>query len=231
MEQITFAITTYNRVDFTLKCFEKILHDDRVGEILISDDCSEMGEYLNLVEAVAEMPKVKLIRAANNQGCYLNKHTAISLSKHDYVVIADSDNVFDTDYIDALYRYPWMPSVILCPDWAMPTFSYVNFAGQVISKENVAQYAKEKMFDCLINTCNYFVNRDEFCRIFDKETKHYADDTAYINYRWLQAGNKLYVVPFMRYGHTVHPGSHYQQYAVESAARLDDLLNQFKTMS
>jgi len=213
-----------------MKCFEKILNDNRIGEILIVDDCSEMNDYLNLVEAVAEMPKVKLVRNANNQGCYINKYCAISLAKHEYVVIADSDNVFDVDYIDAIYRYAWFPKVALLPDWAMPQFSYVHFGGEVITKENVAQQAQKKMFDCIINTMNCFYNRDEFCRVFDKETKRYADDSAYINYRWLNEGNKLFVVPFMRYEHTVHPGSHYQQYAKESAQRLDDLLNQFKIM-
>src|SRR5689334_766696 len=132
MDKISFCITTFNRVAFTLKCFQQILHDPRIGEILISDDCSEMNDYLNLAAAVAEMGKVKLVRNANNQGCYLNKYMAISLAKYEYCVIADSDNVFDVDYIDAIYRYPWFPRTALLPDWAMPTFSYVHFGGEVI---------------------------------------------------------------------------------------------------
>lgn len=231
MEQISFCITTYNRVEFTLRSFSKIVNDNRIGEILIVDDESDLDDYLFLIAAVADVPKVKVIRNEKNIGCYQNKYKAISLAAHEYVVIADSDNVFDTDYIDAIYRYNWMPTVAFLPDWAMDMFSYVHFGGVPINRYNVAKYSKEKMFDCIINTMNYFVNRDEFCRIFDKETKRYADDSAYINYKWIEAGNTLFVVPFMRYQHTVHPGSHYQQYAVESASRLSELLEQFKTMS
>ena len=35
---LSFCVTTYNRFNLTIQSFEKILDDERVSEIVISDD-------------------------------------------------------------------------------------------------------------------------------------------------------------------------------------------------
>lgn len=59
---------------------------------------------------------------------------------------------------------------------------------------------------------NYFVHRDEYCRVWDGSIEPWTADTIFQNYNWLKAGNKIHVVKGMQYEHLVHPGSHYQNY-------------------
>ena len=50
MEKISICIPTWNRYDLTKKCFEQVLNDDRIAEILINDDNSTDGSYQRLVD-------------------------------------------------------------------------------------------------------------------------------------------------------------------------------------
>ena len=183
-------------------------------------------------EIDSNYPKVRLIRNISNQGCYLNKFIAVGQCKSEFVIIFDSDNVMCKEYLDALFLYaPFDERTIYAPDFLKPHFDYTKFSGLTINRSNVAEIAKKPLFDCVVNSCNYVVPRLEFCNTFDVGARRYADDTAYINLRWLQAGNQIYIVPNMQYDHEVHSGSHYQKYAVESQSRLEDIIFQFKTMS
>lgn len=228
---LSLAITTFNRLEFTLNSFAEIYDDERIDEIVISDDCSDMDCYKAMLEYTKNLPKIRLHRNVSNQGCYINKYIATSLCKNDFVIIFDSDNVLTKDYLNAIEKYyPLSENTIYAPDFLMPTFNYNHFAGQIINNSNVSYYTEMKLFDCLINSCNYVVPRKNFCNTFDLTTKKYADDTAYINLVWLQHGGEIFVVPDMQYYHTIHDKSHYQQYAVESKQRFDDIMQQFKNM-
>ena len=57
---------------------------------------------------------------------------------------------------------------------------------------------------------NYFVNRDEYLRVWDGSIDPVTSDSLYQNYNWLNGGNSIYVVPNLTYEHRVHSGSHYQ---------------------
>ena len=45
MKQISIAIPTWERTDLLYNSFSKVINDDRVGEIVIVDDCSSMAVY------------------------------------------------------------------------------------------------------------------------------------------------------------------------------------------
>ena len=62
----------------------------------------------------------------------------------------------------------------------------------------------------MLNAMNFFINRDEYLKVWDGSINPVTSDSIYFNYCWLNAGNKIYVTPNMQYEHTVHDGSHYQ---------------------
>lgn len=231
MTPITLAITTFNRFDLLVQSFEKVIDDPRLKEIVIVDDDSDMNIFQQIVNEWKDHPKVQIFRNASNVGVYRNKYHSVFFSKSDWVIVFDSDNVIDTDYIDALYSIEeWHEHIVYCPEFAKPKFDYRHFNGQLISRSNAAFMFKKKQFDCLINTMNCFVNRNEFLKVFDNEIEPSAADSAYFNYKWLMAGNEMWIVPGLQYEHRIHNGSHYVQNIAKSNAFHSKMMDAFKYM-
>jgi glycosyltransferase involved in cell wall biosynthesis len=214
-----------------MEAFRDVLHDPRVGEIVIQDDASDMDSFRSVMLRCHHEPKVRLFRNVTNQGVYRNKyHSAVSASLP-WVIIFDSDNVIGRDYLDALFALDnWDKSLMYSPDFAKPEFDYRHFGGKVIARHNVANYAKMKKFDCLINTMNCFVNRQAFMEVFDPETEPVAADSIYFNYNWLKRERGIFVVPGMQYEHRIHRGSHFVQNSARSNAFHKGVMNKLTQM-
>jgi glycosyltransferase involved in cell wall biosynthesis len=210
MIPISICIPTHERYELLLESFDKVVKDDRVGEIVIVDDFSSEENYNDVRNAVKWMPKVKLYRNDKNLDCYRNKHEAISKATNEYCIILDSDNVIDKAFIDKIYQQEWEPETILAPDWAMPTFDYTEFSGLTVTKQNVADYMQKKFFTTCLNCMNYFVNRDKYMEVWDGSVDPVTADSIFQNYNWLKSGYKIKIVEGLRYFHRIHNGSHYQ---------------------
>ena len=139
--KISLCITNYNRLAYLFKSFEQVLNDERIDEVVIVDDCSDINLYRSIEEITRYMPKVKLFRNENNLDVYANKREAISKAENEYCIIFDSDNVISTKYLDKIYSVEWNSKTILAPDFAEPVFDYTKYAGIVFTKQNIAQYA------------------------------------------------------------------------------------------
>lgn len=210
MKKISIAIPTWERTDLLFKSFEKIYDDDRVDEIVIVDDCSSQKTIDLLIEKLQYLDKVKLYLNLKNSGCYQNKQNAICFCSNEYLILLDSDNIIDTTYIDAIYKEKWLTDTILTPDFAKPHFDFRAFSGLTISKENVSEYIDLPMFETMLNAANYFVNKDNYLKVYDAEVEPMTSDSIFMCYNWLKNGFKIKVVKNMQYFHRVHEGSHYK---------------------
>lgn len=211
---ITIALTSWNRDSMTFESFRQVLNDDRISEIVIVDDHSDERVYQNLVFMCNGIDKIKIYRNETNLGCYHNKRKAVELSGNQWVILFDSDNILTKEYVDAITK-EWKPTdwqgLIYQPEWARPHFDFRKFSGSVINSFNVKDYMAQKHFSTMLNAMNFFVNREEFLRVFDStKSEPWTADSIYFNYLWLKAGNKIYVTPGMQYEHLVHNGSHYK---------------------
>ena len=235
MREITLAITHHNRYWFLLECIDDVLHDERIREIVIVDDCSTDGSYEKLTAHFASNPKVKIFRNETNLDCYRNKREAIAKSTSDWVILFDSDNVITKAYLDALYRIEsWDPRVIYCPDFAQPHFDYTAFADRLIDRHQLRRiYDADPpipplsvrrrtirvpppangsvRYGTLLNTCNYFVFRPGYLEVWDGSVDPHTADTIYQAYNWLKSGRSVFVVPGLRYHHRIHEESHYKK--------------------
>ena len=209
--RLSLCVTTYKRFQLTVDSVSCVIDDPRIGDVVIVDDCSPDGSYEKLVEHFKDSPKVAIYRNAVNLDCYLNKKEAIGFAKSEYVIIFDSDNKFSADnYLSPIFAEEWTIDTILAPSFAKPNFDYRVFSGLTITKENVASHMGQPMFSTMLNTSNYFVNRDEYLKCFDDKTNPITAEAIYTNYNWLKAGNKIKVLADMEYEHLVHGGSHWQ---------------------
>ncbi len=223
-QKISLCLTNYNRHDSLIASFEKVINDDRISEIIISDDRSEPEIYEKLKAVLAGTKKIKLHRNDINIGMSLNKCKSISLATNPWCILLDSDNVINTDYIDCLYDlFKWDPDTIYQPDFAAPSFDFRKFAGKLIDKNSNKEYINDSMYYCFLNACNYFVHRQRYIETYECNTLVKEVDTMWHNYNHLKAGGKIYFVPEMTYTHTVHAGSGWLQNADENLAKAEEI--------
>lgn len=235
--KLSLCITTFNRYEMTVESFAKVLDDDRIDDIVISDDASTDDTCQQLVEKFNCNPinnrKVRVFRQRENIGMSRNKRYAIEQAKNPWCIIFDSDNIIGPDYLDAFYQFAIeggainefgkitnIEKFIFCPDFAKPNFDYREFkcgnggigirSGIYGARESAFEI-KNDSFNCLLNTCNYIVNRDFYLKTYQYNPKHIASDTVWHNYIHLKAGGLLVVVPGMQYDHRTHKGSGFLQ--------------------
>jgi glycosyltransferase involved in cell wall biosynthesis len=211
MRQIGIAIPTFNRYQILFESFAEVHDDDRIKEVIISDDASEMGIRSAMIEMGSCFKKTRFNWNEANIDCYANKMTALVHSNTEWNILLDSDNKIGVEYLDRIFAYDeWDKDTIYTPDFAAPHFDFRAYSGLLITKESVSQYIDKPMFEVLLNACNYFVNKHEYLKVWDKNTNPVTSDSIYMAYKWLESGRKIQVVEGLMYFHRVWEGSHYQ---------------------
>lgn len=235
MLKLSLCITNYNRDVMTVESFRGMEAHPLIEEVVIADDCSEIACFNRLSSLVDGMKKVRLHRNQENLGMSVNKAKAVELAMNEWCILLDSDNVIDARYLDALAKHMeafyLSPDVIYCPDFAEPRFDYRAFANYYITKFNALTLAGMRMFDCLMNTCNYVVHRDTYLDVYEFNAKMKGSDTIWMNYLWLKAGKTLYVVPGMRYFHRVHDGSGFLKDAKYNMEQAEAVMGMIKGLA
>jgi glycosyltransferase involved in cell wall biosynthesis len=210
---ISLCITTYNRTELLFESFEQVINDPRVSEIVIVDDHSPIGLFTDISYKLQDNDKVKLFRNDVNLDCYRNKREAVSKATNEWVIIFDSDNIMTRQYIDRienLFIGGLNAKTVYQPSFAEPHFNFTKYEGTLVDKSNVGKYLVDATFGTMLNAMNYFVNRDEYLRVWDGSVDPVTSDSIYQNLNWFKGGNNMYVVPGLTYSHRVHDGSHYQ---------------------
>lgn len=215
---ISLCLTNYNRTTDLFEAIKGVLNDDRITEIVISDDLSKESLYNEVVAHYRDFSKVKVYRNEQNLDCYKNKRQAVKRASNEWVILFDSDNTITKKYIDTICSKVWDNTIILQPSFARPHFDFRAYSGRVFSRNNVNQVINEGRFQTMLNAMNYFVNRDEFLRVWEYSQPMLrqlggdpvTSDSIFQNYSWLASGNSINVVEGLEYEHKVHQGSHYQ---------------------
>lgn len=216
---LSLAITTFNRFDLTIESFAQVIDDPRIDDIVVLDDASTDGSYEKLCKYYRNIPKIRVLRQAQNRGMSMNKRDAIGYAKNEWVIIFDSDNIIGTDYLNAFYNYLGngtpIEQNIFCPDFAKPDFDYTKYSnngtgGKYTAKE-ASSLINQDSFNCLMNTCNYIVHREKYLKTYQYNPTHVASDTVWHNYNHLKSGGNFHIVPGMHYYHRIHKGSGFLQ--------------------
>ena len=254
---LSLAITTYNRINLTLKSFSKVLDDDRIHEIVIYDDFSDIEMYNCLKHRIEQLnnSKIKLFRQQKNVGMSKNKYDAVEECICDYVILLDSDNQIDSTYIDA-FICAFNPNIhgrcIYMPEFAKPQFDYRKYANfffdlynnkigrstllnrseiQIESCIPINDIIDEPEMQCLVNTCNYIVPRAQYLFVYEENKEIKETDTYWYLYLWLKANNCFYVVPGMQYEHLVHEGSGWLQNADYNTLKSNEITQAIKRIN
>lgn len=210
--RLSLCITTMNRYLYTIESFMNVIDDERISEIIISDDRSTDNSYLNLKDYFKDKPKVKLFQNEKNVGMSVNKKIAIGYATNEFAIIFDSDNKLSKKYLDALEEVVELNNeTIYLPIGALPKFDFSAYSGLTIDRNNVKDYMDQPMFRVALNTCNCLVNRDFYLSVFKEDKAIGCADTINHIFNHLKAGGKLYFVPNLTYSHLIHKNSAYLQ--------------------
>lgn len=251
MNKIAIAIPYYNRSEFILETIQNIVNDDRVEEIIINDDCSDINDFNDMNIALANIPKIKIYRNEKNLGSYLNKVETIRKCTSEWVFLLDSDNFLYADSLDALYAIGWNKETVYYPAGVFingknSPYNSINgnlghdrFCGDKdIYFEDVQDICSKDMgFGGLLNAGNCFANRDKYLQVCDSfkdvlernDLKPWASDGIFFNYIWLINGFSMKVVLGLNYHHRVHSKSSWGQTAYESTHISNILMDAFLT--
>lgn len=218
---ISIAIPHYNNARFMSETLEHIVNDDRVGEIIICDDCSKDIEELESLVKKINNNKIVVFKNEKNLGCYHNKLHTLTKCNYEWVILLDSDNIINKEYIDVLYNIEtWDNTTIYSPVWAKtfpgeisPNLNYSKFKNYYIDHTNYLNYFNDTIFRCLINNCNYFLPINPYLQVMKQYTyeRDIIDslDSAVLFTDWLCHKNKVFVVDNLTYSHRCHPNSNY----------------------
>lgn len=212
MNQVSIALTHFNRAEMLKQSIAQVIDDPRIHEIVISDDYSTDGSWEELNRFYAKVKNVVLHRNFVNKDCYTNKFYAVSRCSQQFVILLDSDNIIDKSYLDALWRQQtWDYNTFYTPEFARPHFDFRAFSGGVITRQTVAAFMARPHFETMLNAANYMVPKYAYCAAYDPATNPHTSDSIYIASRHLARGGSIHVVPGMQYEHRVHNGSHYKK--------------------
>ena len=231
---ISVCLTNYNRTTLLYESIAQVIDDPRISEFVISDDCSQIEIFNDVVKFYADKPKVKIFRTEINLDCYFNKAKAVERATNEWVILFDSDNILTKEYIDrieSLMIAGINDRTVYQPDFARPHFDFQKYGGAVINHTNVAGYINDSTFQTMLNAMNYFVNRQEYLKVFDVSIDPVTSDSIFHNYNWLKAGNSIYVVPELQYEHRIHEGSHYRNNVNRTPQGFyDEVVNKLKAL-
>jgi len=228
--KISLAITSYNRDEYTISSFKNVLDDDRISEIVICDDYSDLNIFESLKSKINSLnfKKIKLHRNEQNLGSSLNKKQVVSLCENDWVIIFDSDNIIPKSYIDKIFEInEWNSNLMYLPDKAS-IFDYRMFDNQTFDKYDVTEKLSDRTMLCLLNTGNYFVNKNKYLETYKYDITVKHTDGIYFIFLWLKNDYSIYVVKDMEYIHNFHDKNGWTENVIENEKKLEQLVSEFK---
>ena len=235
--KLSLVIPTYNRTNFVIEAFAQVLNNPSIDEIVISDDFSDLEVYVNLWNLLDGLPKVKLFRNDKNLGPLLNKYEAVKKCQNEWIIMVDSDNILDNDYIEKITQLTNLyKDMLYCPEELREVngkinFTYKEFCGLIVDKDIVKKYIGGINFECWMNTGNYFFNRNSYLKNIENneiDTRLSLTDSVYFSYLWLRSGNRMQIVPDLYYIHRIHKGSWWQNHSKECVRLTTEIVNKIK---
>jgi hypothetical protein len=207
------------------EAFSNVVSSKHITEICIVDDCSDLtifnkleNEINNLKKINVDFQKVNLYRNDCNLGSFLNKLECVKKSKNEWVILLDSDNIIDIDYINIVVGLN-NPKTIYAPSHAIcesPILNFTEHSGKIVDKLEYKNLSAmyPSIWSCIFNTGNYYFNRENYLKCIELEESienSLAFDAYYLVYLWIKNLNEstFEIVDSLKYIHRLHDESHF----------------------
>jgi glycosyltransferase involved in cell wall biosynthesis len=217
----TVAIPTMRRwSSFLEKSLPQYLEFDLVSHVVI---CDETGEDAAAIASspYAKNPKLHVYVNEKRLGAYLNKRKCIEKSPTDWVAVLDSDNIFSEDFFivahDTLVKEKMNPKLVMASSGIIRIHLKAgneqnntdHFTGFRITRSNWNSIFQMPYWNFLLNDGNYIVHKSVYKYLspnYSLEQVQAVDAIVAVK-QFVEQGCIYYIVPGMKYIHTVHEGS------------------------
>ena len=231
--KISLAIPTYNSSVYLFDCIKSLTKYSCVEEVVIQDDHSNEEEYMNIktiVDKFSQTLNIKLFRNEKNEGAFINKFYNIKNCKNSIVYQIDSDNIpaSNLDIIVNQITENTENKILYLPSKIYQFRKYHNLARVLSSfnkkyrvtytkndfvfdsevlKEAIEKNVKftvDKNINWILNSGNFFVNRDDYIKTFELEIEkdiRYPLDAVAISYFWIKNGGKIKTLKDLNHFH------------------------------
>lgn len=210
----SLAITNYNRTIDIENILQENHNDSRINEIIISDDCSTDETVRFIKNLQLRFSKLKQITHFKNVGAYINKIQAVSYCKNDWVILLDSDNNINSEYIDCCEKSKLNTNTIYAPTFAKPMFDFPGLYNVTLSSLDDIKSELDKnslAIQIALNTGNYLVPKHNYINIASKYMNIKYTEVFSLAVAWLEHNNNIHFVEGMTYTHKVHHGFYEQE--------------------
>jgi hypothetical protein len=214
-----------DRLKWLSRTIENIYSIAEITEIIIAVDKSEHPSN-DLQEFAKSYSKIKIFINDTTLLAFHNKIKVVQLSNSPWVILLDSDNVIDKEYVFRFLGLEKNETTIYQPSKALPNFDYTSLVGMVIDMGWVKSHINEIVTSTMFNTGNYIFHRKEWLEAVGEclcNYEPYGVDVAYANYLCLKRGLNISVVKGLEYEHAVHEGSSYIKYSNQSKVVFEKL--------
>lgn len=217
---LTVAIPTLRRwKGFLEKSLPTFLENEHVSHVVVSD---ETGEDNAQIQKSKWASHPKLILSTNSEilGMYRNKRRCVELSPTEWVAVLDSDNLFPEAFFEVLLdelNSKADPKTIYASAHIIRLFlktgqseeRTAHFSGSKITKENWNATLRAKAWNFLLNDGNWIGHKSllESWPLDLPESQIKATDSLMIVRNAVNAGFTYYILPQLKYIHTVHDDS------------------------
>ena len=224
--QLTVAIPTLKRFSFLEKTVPDYLDNPTITAVVI---CDETGEDIDQIEKTVwgKHPKLRLHRNPSRLGMYYNKRKCMEVSPTDWVAVLDSDNIFPEEFFETVQDVVTDPKTIYASGDIVRLFLKTGeseqktqqFSGLQITKSNWNPVLKTPGWNFLLNDGNWIGHKSLLqawpTNLLEKEIR--ATDSLRIVKGFVEKGFTYFVVPGLRYIHTVHDDSEWIKTERESS--------------
>ena len=228
--ELTVAIPTMRRwKGFLEKSLPTFLNNDYVTYVVV---CDETGEDAAAIRASKwwNHKKLRVFENEERLGMYANKRKCVEVSPTDWVAVLDSDNIFPESFFEVLletwkdeganvktiYAASDIVRVFLKTGESEERTSH--FSGMRINRLNWNSVLKMKAWNFLLNDGNWVGHKsvlEAWPPIPESQVR--ATDSIRIVKGLVERGFTYYIVPGMRYIHTVHDDSEWIKTEKESS--------------
>jgi hypothetical protein len=220
---LTVAIPTWKRWSFLQKVIEQYVENPLISSLVI---CDESGDDIDEIKKSkwSDHPKLVLHKNPTRLGMYHNKRKCLEIAAmnpmSEWVSVLDSDNLFSDDFFETLHeaieakknvKYVFASShIIHLQKKTGETKTHTeHFSGMMINKKNWNDALNVSKWHFLLNDGNWTAHKDVIQCFNDKadEEQIRAVDSLLLAKQMVENGYTYFVVPNLKYIHTVHDDS------------------------
>lgn len=169
IERLGVSVTAFNEdrrggYAWIRECLAAPLASPLVEEVLVYDDASE---HDSLAGAIGDHEKLRIDRGSQNLGVLGAKLESVARSSAEWVLMADSDNVFARDALERIRTLELRADTLYAPSFGHPVLDYRHLRGRW-GLADVPRLLLEPVAGCAVNTGNQLVHRATFTSAFSR---------------------------------------------------------------